>query len=125
MPPRMAPSAVASLPDSNHLRPALGGGAASCMSKSMPAAAPNPTLMPARLAAMAAGPLSARRFSIGAKAVDADHEVEPVGQTFHRVDGQAKQPCRFTAADLGAHGAGKQPLPAGGDGRFEQGIHGG
>ena len=61
----------------------------------------------------------------GVQPVDSDHEVELVGQTFDRVIGQAQQPRRFTAADLRAHGAGKQPLPACGGGRFEQGIHGG
>ena len=181
MPPRMAPRAAASLPDSNHRRAEFGFGGASCLLKSMLAAAPNPTLIPARLASMAAGPLSARRFSIGANTcsickaeqaardaerdhvgasvgdglghllhrnfddacagfkdhrrrlaaarvadhqrlragldlgaetvgvqpVDADKYVEFVGQTFDRMNGQAKQPCRLAAANLGAQGAGK------------------
>ena len=63
--------------------------------------------------------------TVGVQPVDADQQVEPVGQTFDRMDGQAQQPGRFTAADLRAHGAGKQAMPAGGAGRFEQGIPGG
>ena len=60
--------------------------------------------------------------AVGVQPVDANQEVELVGQTLDRMDGQAEQRRRFTAADLRAQGAGREPIPSGGAGRFEQGI---
>ena len=63
--------------------------------------------------------------AVGVEPVDADHQVELVGQTFDRMHGKAQQPSRFAAADLRAHGAGKQPMPSCGAGRLEQEVPGG
>ena len=195
----MAPSAVASLPDSSQRRAVLGFGAASCMSKSIAGGGAEADLDAGETRLDGGRPFVGQTFldrreglldgkaeqpagdaerdhvgaavgdglghllhrdfddagaglghhrrqvaaariadhqslrpgldfgaeTVGIQPVDADQEVELVGQAFDRVDGQAQQRRRFTAADLRAHGAGKQPMPAGGAGRFEQGIPGG
>ena len=69
--------------------------------------------------------LDLRAETVGVEPVDADQKVEAVGQAFDRVVGKAQQGGRLAAADLRAHGAGKQAMPAGGAGRLQQAVAGG
>jgi hypothetical protein len=57
--------------------------------------------------------------------VNADQEVKPVWEALDRMNGQPKESCCLTATNLGAQGPGKQPMPPGGTGGFEQGISSG
>ena len=60
--------------------------------------------------------------TVGIEPVDADQQVELIGQAFDRFDGQAEQGGLLAAAVLGTHGSGENPQQAGGTGRFEQEI---
>ena len=69
--------------------------------------------------------LDFRAETVGVEPVDADQQVVAVGQRLNRLGGKAQQGGRFAAADLRAHGAGEQALPAGGARRLQQAVAGG